>query len=136
MRQPATTVTIPLTLAVTAGTGSGDLPGELRYDPADPFAVSLAIGIEGGAAVVWTFARDLLADGLCRPSGDGDIQVEPITTEDGREVDITLTTDCRATLSAPRDTVVAVLVEVFSAVPVGTELDHLDIDAELAALLS
>ena len=135
MYEPEKTVTTPLPLTVTASTGSGDVAGELRYDPADPFAVSLAIGVDG-VPVVWTFARELLADGLCGPSGVGDLRIEPITADGVREIDITLTTDCQATLIAPRDTVVAFLVEAYATVPAGSELDHLDIDAELTALLA
>ena len=44
---------------------------ELRYDPTDPLAVSLAIGTECDEPVVWVFARDLLADGVNHPSRRG-----------------------------------------------------------------
>src|SRR5690349_159802 len=57
------TITTPLSLVVSTGTGEAELDAELRYDPADPFAVSLAIGVECGEPVVWTFARDLLSAG-------------------------------------------------------------------------
>ena len=132
------TITRPLALTVSTGTGEAELEAELRYDPADPFAVSLAIGVECGEPVVWTFARELLAAGVNAPSGEGDITVEPDLSEgfgDERELRITLATDCMATMLAPTDPVVEFLVETYAVVPTGAELDRVDFDAEIAALL-
>jgi Streptomyces sporulation and cell division protein, SsgA len=136
MLHPAHTVTTPLTLSVSAVTGDAELAAELRYDPNDPFAVALAIGTECGEPVVWVFGRDLLADGVSRATGEGDITVEPASDIDSHEIRITLATDCLATMIAPRDTVVEFLVQSFTAVASGCELERIDIDAELAALLS
>jgi hypothetical protein len=134
MLHPASTVTTPLTLMVSAETGNAEIAAELRYDPSDPLAVCLAIGVECLEPVLWYFGRDLLADGVSRPTGVGDITVEPATGSEGREVRITLATNCLATMIAPRDKVIEFLVESFTAVPSGCELDGVDIDAELAAL--
>jgi hypothetical protein len=134
------TITTPLSLTVSTGTGEAELDAELRYDPADPFAVSLAIGVECGEPVVWTFARDLLAAGVGAPAGEGDITIEPdhAASLDGaeRQLRITLATDCLATMIAPADRVVEFLVETYAIVPTGAELDRVDLDAEIAALLS
>src|SRR4051794_21249660 len=134
------TITTPLPLTVATGNGEAELSGELRYDPSDPFAVSLAIGTECGEPVVWTFARDLLSAGVGSPQGTGDITVEPdYATDmdsDERMLRITLATDCLATMLAPAGRVVEFLVETFTAVPTGSELDRVDFDAEIAALLS
>jgi hypothetical protein len=129
------TVTKPLTLSVSAVTGDADLQAELRYDPSDPLAVSLAIGVECGEPVVWVFGRDLLADGVSHATGEGDITVEPASDMDSREIRITLATDCLATMIAARDEVVEFLVDSFTAVPSGTEMDQIDFDAEIASLL-
>jgi hypothetical protein len=133
------TVTAPLTLTVTTGTGEAELSGELRYDPSDPFAVSLAIGVECGEPVVWTFARDLLSAGVSAASGEGDITIEPDVSHgfgaDERTLRITLATDCLATMLVSTDRVVEFLVETFALVPTGAELDRVDWDAEIAALL-
>ena len=139
MLHPARTITTPLPLVVTTGAGEAALDAELRYDPADPFAVSLAIGTECGDPVVWTFARDLLSAGVGSPQGEGDITIEPdYATDldsDERMLRITLATDCLATMLAPAAPVVEFLVETFTAVPTGAELDRVDLDAEIAALL-
>lgn len=130
------TVTTPLTLSVSAMTGDAEMNAELRYDPSDPLAVSLAIGTELEDPVVWVFARDLLADGVNHASGEGDITIEPVNEAEDREIRITLATDCLATMTASRDTVVEFLVAAFTAVPSGSEMDTVDWDAEVAALLS
>lgn len=133
------TITTPLSLTVSTGTGEADLDAELRYDPADPFAVSLAIGVDCGDPVVWTFARELLAAGVNAPSGEGDITLEPdVSVGFGgeRNLRITLATDCMATMLASTDRVVEFLVETYAVVPTGSELDRVDFDAEIAALLS
>ena len=129
------TITTPLPLMVATGNGEAELTGELRYDPSDPFAVSLAIGTECGEPVIWTFARDLLADGVKEPAGEGDITIEPASDLDSRELRITLATDSLATLLAPRDRVVEFLVEAFTVLPSGAEFDTIDFDAEISALL-
>jgi len=132
------TITTPLSLTVSTGTGEADLDAELRYDPADPFAVSLAIGVDCGDPVVWTFARELLAAGVNAPSGEGDITLEPDMSEGfggERTLRITLATDCMATMLASTDRVVEFLVETYAVVPTGSELDRVDFDAEIAALL-
>ena len=133
------TITTPLSLTVTTGTGEADLDAELRYDPADPFAVSLAIGVDCGEPVVWTFARDLLSSGVSAPAGEGDITIEPDLSHgfaaEERALRITLATDCLATMLVSMDRVVEFLVETFALVPTGTELDRVDLDAEIAALL-
>jgi len=133
------TITTPLSLTVSTGTGEAELDAELRYDPADPFAVSLAIGVDCGEPVVWTFARELLSAGVNSPAGEGDITVEPDVTEgfgSERQLRITLATDCMATMLASTDRVVEFLVETYAVVPTGAELDRVDFDAEIAALLS
>ena len=128
------TITTPLSLTVTTGAAEAELDAELRYDPADPFAVSLAIGTECGEPVVWTFARDLLSAGVTAATGEGDITIEPDDREE-RMLRITLATDCLATMLASTDRVVEFLVETFALVPTGAELDRVDLDAEIAALL-
>jgi sporulation and cell division protein SsgA len=139
LQHPARTITTPVPLVVSTGAGEAELDAELRYDPADPFAVSLAIGTECGDPVVWTFARDLLSAGIGSPQGEGDITIEPDYANDldsdERMLRITLATDCLATMITPASPVVEFLVETFTVVPTGSELDRVDFDAEIAALL-
>jgi Streptomyces sporulation and cell division protein, SsgA len=135
MLHPSHTVTTPLLLQISADTGEAELAAELRYDPMDPFAVTLAIGVDYGAPILWVFGRDLLVDGVSEASGEGDITIEPADDIDGHEIRITLATDCLATMIASRDTVVEFLIDSFTAVPSGSELERVDLDAELTTLL-
>jgi hypothetical protein len=132
MLNSSQTVTKLLTLSVSAVTGDADLEAELRYDPSDPLAVSLAIGTECGEPVVWVFGRELLSDGVKDCAGEGDITIEPASDIDSRELRITLATDCLATMLAPRDEIVEFLVETYTVVPSGSEFDW---DAEISSLL-
>lgn len=130
------TVTTPVTLLVSATTGEAEIAAELRYDPSDPLAVSLVIGIGCSEPVIWTFARDLLQAGISAPAGEGDITIEPVNDDlHERALRITLATDCLATMLLARDRAVEFLVETYALVASGCELDHVDLDAEIAALL-
>jgi hypothetical protein len=72
------------------------------------------------------------------PSGEGDITIEPDTSsfdDNERSLRITLATDCLATMVTPAAPVLEFLVETYAIVPTGSELDRVDLDAEIAALL-
>ena len=48
----------------------------LDYRRSDPFAVAMTF-VTGEGDLVWTFGRDLLAEGITTPAGDGDVHVAP-----------------------------------------------------------
>lgn len=110
----------------------------LEYDPAaDPFAVSARFDV-AGARVVWTFARELLLDGLREPTGDGDVHVWPAEDDHGRAL-IALelnSPDGEALLQVGTDDVHRFLQQSLASVPRGLESDLLDIDDLLAQLLA
>ena len=71
-------------------TGADAVEVTLTYDPTDAYAVAVQIhGDEG--VTTWTFARDLLADGLRSmvPLGEGQVQVQAtsVLTEISRTED-------------------------------------------------
>ncbi|MET8508771.1 SsgA family sporulation/cell division regulator [Streptomyces sp. NPDC004787] len=52
----------------------------LRYDRADPYAVSMAFPPPAtleGVEVSWAFARELLVEGMEGPAGLGDVRLRP-----------------------------------------------------------
>ncbi|MEU8527809.1 MULTISPECIES: SsgA family sporulation/cell division regulator [Streptomyces] len=56
------------------------VPATLRYDRADPYAVSMAFPPPAtleGVEVSWAFSRELLAEGVEGPAGLGDVRVRP-----------------------------------------------------------
>jgi len=113
------------------------LDAEFAYDPADPFAVSILFTDEP-APVRWTFARDLLIGGYYEPTGDGDVHVWPCLNTDGCAVVI-------LELSSPSGEVLvqvgsrqlaAFIQQMVTTVPEGSESTIVDLDAEIAQLLS
>lgn len=116
----------------------GPVPAEveLRYDPADPYAVSVVF-LLGSGEVAWLFGRELLIRGLAEPAGEGDVAVSPSLDPDGRAVVVLVlrsrTGEAVVQLSA-RD-VLRFLAATTRSVWPGTESDHLRADDEIAALL-
>ncbi|MET8127039.1 SsgA family sporulation/cell division regulator [Streptomyces sp. NPDC005065] len=112
------------------------ISAKLQYNQVDPFAVRMTFPAPATLAdedVCWTFARELLASGLDRPVGEGDIQVRPYGY------------DCTVLeLHAPVGTAVLhvhssdirCFLELTAAlVPVGLEHLHLDLDHGLRELM-
>lgn len=104
----------------------------LAYDPADPYAVTMTIyGYD--VEIEWRFARELLAAGLVRPAGYGDVTVWPGNGYDV-EIGIVLTSpDGQCLVELPRVKVTRFLHRTDDVVPFGEE--SMDFDAELAAFL-
>ncbi|SOE25649.1 SsgA family sporulation/cell division regulator [Streptomyces sp. OK228] len=132
-------ITLPIDLELILGRGHvRPLEGsELIYEPDDPYAVVMVTRDEmHGTVQVWTFARDLLTDGLARqlePRTGGDVRVwrcNPV------EVHITLDSpDGRCELHAIADDIDQFLTLTYAAVPLCHEMDGVDMDRELAAIM-
>jgi hypothetical protein len=113
------------------------VPARLGYHTEDPYAVHITFHIDSGHPVHWTFARDLLVEGVFRPSGHGDVRVWPSKAEGRSVVLIALSSpDGDALLEAPTPQVSAWLERTLRAVPPGTEGGRLGIDDGLAELLA
>ncbi len=133
---------------VVPGASSLPVRAAMRYDAADPYAVSVAFhtgashpdpAADAGDAVEWTFARQLLTDGVMAPVGEGDVQVWPAQGSDPtdrRVVCLSLSSPSgRALFEVPLTELVEFLGQTYEAVPTGSESGHVDVDAELALLL-
>jgi len=109
----------------------------LRYDASDPYAICVTFHTGAdGSAVEWSFARQLLTDGVTRPVGDGDVRVWPTISDAGQLVLLSLTSPSGSALfEASLNDVVEFLTRSYVAVPTGSESDYVDMDAELALLL-
>lgn len=96
------------------------------YSSRDPFAVHFRL-----PGKTWVFCRDLLAEGLTLPAGDGDVYIEPVSAKD---VDITLSSPSgEATLRFDLNDLLDALDATWQVVECGHE--HIDIDAELASIM-
>jgi hypothetical protein len=113
------------------------VPARLRYRTDDPYAVQMIFHIGSGRPVRWTFARELLVEGVFRPCGHGDVRVWP-TKVGGRGVVLMALSspDGDALLEAPAAQLSAWLERTLRAVPPGSEAGRLGIDAGLAELLA
>lgn len=113
------------------------VPARLTYRPADPYAVHIAFHVGSDTPVHWTFARELLVEGVFRPCGQGDVRVWPTKTDSRNVVCVALSSpDGDALLEAPSTAVSAWLERTLRAVPPGTEHEALRIDDALKDLLT
>jgi len=65
---------------ITADDTELPVPATLRYTAGDPLAVHIDFPPEvslDGSGVTWTFARELLEEGLRAPAGNGDVHIWP-----------------------------------------------------------
>ncbi|MEU7380146.1 MULTISPECIES: SsgA family sporulation/cell division regulator [unclassified Streptomyces] len=113
------------------------VPARLAYRTDDPYAVHVAFHIDSEHPVHWTFARDLLVEGVFRPCGDGDVRVWPSKALGRSVVLLALSApDGEALLEAPAAQVAAWLERTLRLMPPGSEGEQLGIDDELAGLLA
>ncbi|MFI1070895.1 SsgA family sporulation/cell division regulator [Streptomyces puniciscabiei] len=113
------------------------VPARLSYRSDDPYAVHIAFHVNSDRPVHWTFARDLLVEGVFRPCGQGDVRVWPTKAEGRSVVLMALSSpDGDALLQAPVPQVSAWLERTLRAVPPGAEGGQLGIDDALDQLLA
>jgi len=86
--------------------------------------------------VEWIFARDLLAVGLDRAAGEGDVRVWPSTAAHENVLNISLSSPFgQAHFEAPHTALAGFLLRTYEVVPAGREAEYADIDGELTDLL-
>ncbi|MFB7493904.1 SsgA family sporulation/cell division regulator [Streptomyces sp. NPDC056161] len=113
------------------------VPARLVYSTEDPYAVHIAFHINSDQPVNWTFARELLVEGVFRPCGQGDVRVWPAKAEGRSVVLMALSSpDGEALLEAPAAQVSAWLERTLRVVPPGSEGEQLGIDHALDQLLA
>ncbi len=127
---------VALELIDTAGTAT-PIEAELRYDPADPYAVTTVFKT-GASQVRWTFGRELLTEGLYEPAGDGDVHVWPCLDSSGHAVVIIelCSPDGEALVQARTGDLQSFVERMNQAVARGAESDLVDVDAAIAAIFA
>lgn len=128
-------------IAVRLETGEGSVPLFARFSyPADnPFAVQVEF-LDGLAVLAsWQFDRQMLAGGMRRPVGEGDVTFGPHRVAGGAEVRIGLRNpgddrEGHTVLCADAGAVKAFLDRTYAVVGAGEEL--LDLDKLLEELLA
>ncbi|MER8084515.1 SsgA family sporulation/cell division regulator [Streptomyces sp. NPDC058316] len=113
------------------------VPARLTYRTEDPYAVHVAFHIGSEFPVRWTFARELLVEGVFRPCGQGDVRIWPTKVDVRNVIFVALTSpDGDALLEIPSAAVAAWVERTLRLVPPGTESERLGIDEGLAELLA
>lgn len=116
--------------------GAVPLVASLYYRADDPFAIRMAFHVGTDEPVEWIFARDLLAAGLDGPTGEGDVQVWPADVGGTDVLNLALSSPYgEAHFEAPLTATGEFLERTYKIIPVGSETDFIDLDAELDELL-
>ncbi|MDF3302133.1 SsgA family sporulation/cell division regulator [Streptomyces tropicalis] len=121
---------------VAAAPRMSSIPAVLHYDRRDPFAVRMTFPAPAtleGVDVCWTFARDLLTDGLQDAHGNGDVRVRPYGYD--RTVMEFHAPEGTAVVHVRSGEIRRFLEATNELVPVGLEHLQLDLDHDLAELM-
>jgi Streptomyces sporulation and cell division protein, SsgA len=132
----------PLTAILSArvlrpGPGTVSARIHLSYDSKDPYAVVMSVRLPGVEAVPWTFGRELLADGLRRTSGVGDVTIAPCPQAPLAMLHVTLRDDVSDAVMEVRLAPVAEFMRsAYALVPPGREGLFLLVENDVSALAS
>ncbi len=131
-----TAATLAVRVSNTEGT-SVHVAAELTYAPDDPYAVTLTFRDPRGP-IPWTFARDLLAEGIYEPVGQGDVHVWPCLSAAGEAVVMVElgSVEGGVVVEASARAVNTFVSETLVSVPRGSESQRYDVDAALAGILA
>jgi hypothetical protein len=124
------------TLVMQLQAGAADrfpVLAHLQYDAADPFAVTAVFTHDGRVLARWRLDREMLADGLTRPVGIGDVRFRPVSTGMWQELRMDFFGDARpgggrhhAAVFAWAPAVAAFLRQTHEIVPPGREQVRVD----------
>ena len=107
------------------------------YVAVEPFSVQLLVVVDAETNFVTVFSRELLLCGLRQPAGPGDVVIGPgVVRGAAGSLWVRFPTAWGVTVvEVPREPVAAFVFATYDVVGPGDEVDHLDLDAELLALL-
>jgi hypothetical protein len=113
------------------------VPVRLAYRTTDPYAVHIIFHVGSETPVNWTFARELIVEGVFRPCGNGDVRIWPTKVGGRSVICLALSSpDGDALLEAPSSPVAAWLERTLRMVAPGTEHEQLSLDDGLSRLLA
>jgi hypothetical protein len=118
-------------LVFTLDSRHARVEADLRYDTTDPYAVAALFQPAGSDELRWTFARDLLEEGLVSWAGVGDVRIGPDQDDPLATCLELITPGSRALLRVSTEEITTFLHETYRAVPPGKEGDWLDLDSQI-----
>ncbi len=126
-----------LTVRLLAPGRPRDLEADFWYEETEPYAVQVTFHADDIGAEP-EFARSSLARGVLEPVGGGRISMWPSLAVDGRAVVVMSVSDPSGDLvcEITTDQIHRFLTRTYTLVPVGSESDHLDLDAVVERLLT
>ncbi|MGZ4530973.1 MAG: SsgA family sporulation/cell division regulator [Mycobacteriaceae bacterium] len=118
--------------------GSGEVTVCWVYVAEEPFSVQLLVVVDAETSLAIVFSRELLLCGLCQLAGPGEVVIGPgVVRGPAGSLWVQFPTTWGVTVvEVPREPVTAFVVATYDVVGPMHEVDHLDLDAELLALLS
>jgi hypothetical protein len=129
----------PLSLQLIGPRSPSEVSALFSYDARDPYAVRITFGsarVGAKDAVTWLIGRELLRAGLDQPTGDGDVRVGPTAARSEVLFLHLRTPSGEALMELSRTALTAFVRGTETLVPFGAEGAAIDLDEELAALLS
>jgi hypothetical protein len=129
----------PLTLQLIGPRSPSEVSALFSYDPRDPYAVQITFGSPRAGskdAVTWLIGRELLRVGLDQPTGDGDVRVGPTAASSDVLFLHLRTPSGEAVMELSRAALAAFVRGTETLVPFGEEPAAIDLDEDLAVLLS
>ena len=129
----------PLTLQLISSRSPSEVLALFSYEARDPYAVRITFGsphVDFEDAVTWLIGRELLRAGLDQLTGDGDVRVGP-TAASSEVLFLHLRAPSgEAMMELSRTALAAFIRDTETLVPFGAEGAAIDLDEELAVILS
>jgi hypothetical protein len=131
-----TAVTAELSLRMVVDSDrTVEVPCALEYRAEEPYAVRATFRT-GVADIEWMFSRELMLEGLQRPSGEGDVVIWPESHGPAPLILLALNSPSgQAVMECDRPHIELFLRRSFDIVAVGEESAAMDIDAWIDAIL-
>jgi hypothetical protein len=129
----------PLTLRLIGRGSPSEVLALFSYDARDPHAVRITFGssrVDFEDAVTWLIGRELLRAGLDQLTGDGDVRVGPTAARSEVLFLHLRPPSGEALMELSRTALAAFIRGTETLVPFGAEGAAIDLDEELAVILS
>jgi hypothetical protein len=102
----------------------------------DPWAVTFSFWAGSRGWVDWTMSRQLVANGISSAAGEGDVRIEPDPDHESRTLMRVESPSGCALFSFDTNELQALLALTTDLVPIGAEHTEVDLDSEIAGLLT